>query len=170
MQINNLLQGLLPTRYDDFRLIVDQWDSIVGERYSKNSRPQAIWEDKLHINVSHPTLATDLRMKQLQILSKVNKIVEIPLTGVVCTLVIPRSMDACSGESILTQIPVNKQDRPATAIESLNNWRSRIESLNLPQCPKCDHIATHVELSRWGTCSSCAANGFSTYFDQKRCQ
>jgi hypothetical protein len=117
MQINNLLQGLLPTRYDDFRLIVDQWDSIVGERYSKNSRPQAIWEDKLHINVSHPTLATDLRMKQLQILSKVNKIVEIPLTGVVCTLVIPRSMDACSGESILTQIPVNKQDRPATAID-----------------------------------------------------
>lgn len=168
--IKDILQGLLPTGYEDFKRISDQWEVIVGQRYAKNSRPQAIWEGKLHINVSHPTLATDLRMKQLQILSNVNKIVETPLVGVVCSLITPRPMDACSGESILIQVPVNNQNRPATALESLNNWRTRIESLNLPKCPKCDHIATQVELSRWGTCSSCAVNGFSRYFDQKRCQ
>lgn len=167
--IEESLTGDLFRDYQDFVTIVEKWETIVGLRYLKLSQPRSIQDGTLQINVVHPTVSSDLQLKKLQILRKINGLnLYRPITGIWCFSV-EQLLESPPEKSQVSQLPsIPKREKPKTALEALEQWKARLEQEHHPSCPHCGAISTQDELDRWGVCSSCITVQFEDYFNKTR--
>ena len=67
--LDSLLYKLSGSSTQEITIIIDQWDSIVGEKFAQITYPTHIKNNKLHIQTNDAVIAQELEWRKAQILN-----------------------------------------------------------------------------------------------------
>ncbi|MBD29775.1 MAG: hypothetical protein CL453_02255 [Acidimicrobiaceae bacterium] len=67
--LDSLLHKLSGSSSQDITVIIDKWESIVGEKFSQITYPTHIKNNKLHIQTNDAVIAQELEWRKAQILN-----------------------------------------------------------------------------------------------------
>ena len=70
--LDSLLYKLSGSSTQEITIIIDQWDSIVGEKFSQLTHPTHIKNNKLHLQANDAAIAQELEWRESQILEAIN--------------------------------------------------------------------------------------------------
>ena len=66
--LDSLLYKLSGSSTQEITIIIDKWDSIVGEKFSQLTHPTHIKANKLHLQANNAAIAQELEWRESQIL------------------------------------------------------------------------------------------------------
>ena len=66
--LDSLLYKLSGSSTQEITIIIDKWDSIVGEKFSHLTHPTHIKNNKLHLQTNNAAIAQELEWRESQIL------------------------------------------------------------------------------------------------------
>ncbi len=69
--LDSLLYKLSGSSTQEITIIIDKWDSIVGEKFSKLTHPTHIKNNKLHLQANDAAIAQELEWRETQILEAI---------------------------------------------------------------------------------------------------
>ena len=69
--LDSLLYKLSGSSTQEITIIIDKWDSIVGEKFSHLTHPTHIKNNKLHLQANDAAIAQELEWRESQILEAV---------------------------------------------------------------------------------------------------
>ena len=69
--LDSLLHKLSGSSPQDITVIIDEWESIVGEKFSQITSPTHIKNNKLHIQTNDAVIAQELEWRKSQILKAI---------------------------------------------------------------------------------------------------
>lgn len=148
----------------DFREIQKNWESLVGEKIARNSRPTGLVNDVLWVSVASSVWSQELSFKRRDIIrrikERVTELKDIRFSpGNWTRSPLPQTEDFSAHPSFVGKAEVvNSSNKvKATPIESFQAWAERVKarSASLPLCPKCNCPTPTGELERWGNCVVC---------------
>ena len=70
--LDSLLYKLSGSSTQEITIIIDKWDSIVGEKLSHLTHPTHIKNNKLHLQTNDAAIAQELEWRESQILEAIN--------------------------------------------------------------------------------------------------
>ena len=69
--LDSLLHKLSGSSSQDITVIIDKWESIVGEKFSELTHPTHIKNNKLHLQPNDAAIAQELEWREAQILEAI---------------------------------------------------------------------------------------------------
>ncbi len=168
-------------RRGEFRRVLNQWTSVVGEGVARQAAPMRIDQDVLHVAVVNPMWAQTLMLERLRIVAKLNDRLNLNLSDIRFS---SGDWYRQNKSNLPAQVPISSPSelpewlrqhpsfepqaiprsvqRPETPQASFDRWTALTQQLaaQQPLCPQCHCHCPGGELKRWGKCSICAAKGF----------
>jgi predicted nucleic acid-binding Zn ribbon protein len=154
-----------------FEQLRHQWPEIVGELVAAQTRPVRINPQRvLQVATSSAVWAQNLAFERRQILAKVNRILDRPVTDIQFSAAlwhrtfkdapVPQSFESPWG----TAPTVSPQPLlPKDAQDAFSRWADVVQqqAQSRPRCPACECPSPLQELQRWTVCALCASRGKS---------
>jgi predicted nucleic acid-binding Zn ribbon protein len=155
-----------------FEQLRNQWPEIVGELVAAQTRPVRINPQRvLQVAASSPVWAQNLAFERMQILAKVNTVLDKPVTDIHFSAALwhrsfkeapkPQSFPSPWGDApAVIPAPILPKDSQ----DAFSRWADVVQQQgqSRPRCPVCECPTPLQELQRWTVCSLCATRGKTT--------